>query len=189
MAWRVLKSLYGTKQAPAIWHKVLKDWLHTLGWEPTQADPCVFVKRNEDDFFFIGVHVDDLLMVTTSVTMLTEFKHATTERFSFKDQGGAIFGHTTKRLWDTSSEPMRKARPQNVPSTANNVLYVSLVFFCLETKVLNVVEKHFFFSFFFLPFFGGVCPKALLVFFFSDTLRLVRMSKRLQKFFVRQLQV
>jgi hypothetical protein len=87
MVWRVLKSLYGTKQAPAIWHKVLKDWLHGLGFEPTQADPCVFVKKVEDDFFFIGVHVDDLLMVTTSVTMLAEFKHATTERFSFKDQG------------------------------------------------------------------------------------------------------
>jgi hypothetical protein len=87
MVWMVLKSLYGTKQAPAIWHKVLKDWLRTLGWVATDADPCVFVKRDEDDFFFIGVHVDDLLMVTTSETMLAEFKQATTERFSFKDQG------------------------------------------------------------------------------------------------------
>jgi hypothetical protein len=89
MVWRVLKSLYGIKQAPAIWHRVLKDWLGTfsLDFEPTQADPCVFVKRVKGEFFFIGVHVDDLLMVTTSATMLAEFKQATTERFSFKDQG------------------------------------------------------------------------------------------------------
>jgi hypothetical protein len=87
LVYRVLKSIYGTKQAPAIWHKVLKDWLHGLGFEPLIADPCVFTKTDEDGFFFIGVHVDDLLMVTTSETMLNNFKTATTQRFSFKDQG------------------------------------------------------------------------------------------------------
>ena len=24
--WRLLKSLYGTRQVPAIWHKVIADW-------------------------------------------------------------------------------------------------------------------------------------------------------------------
>lgn len=88
-----LAFLYGEMEdelymsPPAIWHRVLKDWLRTLGWAATDDGPCVFVKRDGDDFFFIGVHVDDLLMVTTSETMLAEFKQATTERFSFKDQG------------------------------------------------------------------------------------------------------
>jgi hypothetical protein len=88
MVWKILKSLYGTKQAPAIWYGVLRDWLYSIGWESTKADSCVFYKFDKDgNFFYIGVHVDDMLMVTTSSKMLSEFKEATTARFSFKDQG------------------------------------------------------------------------------------------------------
>ena len=58
--------MYGTKQAPAIWHKAVRDWLLEQGLKPTQPeDPRVFIERDGDDFFFVGVHVDDILMVTT----------------------------------------------------------------------------------------------------------------------------
>jgi hypothetical protein len=85
--WRVLKSLYGTKQAPAIWHAVLKSWFLSYGLTATSADPCVFEKRTGTDFLFVGVHVDDLLIVTTSDHELAAFKTAISIRFSLKDQG------------------------------------------------------------------------------------------------------
>ena len=85
--WKVLKSLYGTKQAPQIWHSVIKTWFESQGFVATTADRCVFVKRAADLFIFIGLHVDDLLIVTNSEEFLLSFKTAIISRFSMKDQG------------------------------------------------------------------------------------------------------
>ena len=85
--WKILKSLYGTKQAPQIWHGVIKGWFQDQGFKATTADQCVFVKRAADLFIFVGLHVDDLLIVTNSKEFLISFKSAIIKRFSMKDQG------------------------------------------------------------------------------------------------------
>ena len=85
--FRLLKSLYGTKQAPAIWYGVISGWFLQNGFTAAPSDKCVFIKRTGTDFLFVGLHVDDMCVVCTSQTMLDEFKTSISARFSLKDQG------------------------------------------------------------------------------------------------------
>ena len=85
--WRILKSLYGTRQAPAIWYSVLSSWFKSEGFTPSPSDACVFIKKCGASFIYVGVHVDDCLVVTNSLELLTEFKKSISARFSMKDLG------------------------------------------------------------------------------------------------------
>lgn len=85
--WRLRKSLYGTKQAPAIWQAHLTRTMAGLGLQPTKADPCVFVKRSGSKFLFVGVHVDDLIIVCNDDEMLASFKDGVKTKYKLTDQG------------------------------------------------------------------------------------------------------
>ena len=39
---KLKKSLYGLKQSPRCWNTVLSDYLRSLEFEPSTADPCVY---------------------------------------------------------------------------------------------------------------------------------------------------
>src|SRR6266481_391516 len=62
--WRLIKSLYGLKQAGLCWFKKLRGELLKFGFEQTYVDPCLFTctrKRPDGEVDFIGlsVYVDD----------------------------------------------------------------------------------------------------------------------------------
>eukprot|EP00956_Cyclotella_meneghiniana_P032508 scaffold89783_cov73-Cyclotella_meneghiniana.AAC.1 len=52
---RLLKSLYGLKQASSNWYSYLKQGLIDRGFQESQADPCVFTR----DDMIVLVYVDD----------------------------------------------------------------------------------------------------------------------------------
>lgn len=54
---KLKKSLYGLKQAPRQWHQKLKNLLVQFGFEPTIADPCVFVNKSVE--MLLAIYVDD----------------------------------------------------------------------------------------------------------------------------------
>lgn len=68
----LLKALYGTKQAAAVWHSEVSSTLISLGFQPTVADPCVFVKKNkkgnEEDCTVVGLFVDDFVVIIPNIT-------------------------------------------------------------------------------------------------------------------------
>ncbi|MBW0541943.1 hypothetical protein O181_081658 [Austropuccinia psidii MF-1] len=55
------KSLYGLKQSPRCWHKVLKNTLITIGLVPCFTDPCLYYSKNRENPLLLFVHVDDLI--------------------------------------------------------------------------------------------------------------------------------
>jgi Reverse transcriptase (RNA-dependent DNA polymerase) len=63
---RLKKSLYGLKQAGALWRELLDTHLQALGCKPTNADPCVYRYDVGDQYALLGIHVDDILFATTS---------------------------------------------------------------------------------------------------------------------------
>ena len=85
--WKLRKSLYGTKQAPAIWQTKLADTLRELNVHPTKCDPSVFQRQEGEDRIYVGIHVDDLLIVSTSEQMLNDFKTNIKAKFKLRDQG------------------------------------------------------------------------------------------------------
>lgn len=61
------KGLYGLKQAANIWNKKLDSVLRKLGFKPSESDPCLYSKHNDDGTTsFIAVYVDDLIIVCES---------------------------------------------------------------------------------------------------------------------------
>ena len=61
---RLKKSLYGLKQAPRPWYRKFDSFMTDQGYQKTQADHCVFVKKFEGgDFLILLLYVDDMLIV------------------------------------------------------------------------------------------------------------------------------
>ena len=65
MAGRILvllKSVYGTKTAPQAWFEELSEALVTLGFTPSFAGNCVFIRRHGDIYEYLVAWVDDILV-------------------------------------------------------------------------------------------------------------------------------
>jgi len=83
---RLLQSLYGLKQSAREWYlrcsKVLKD----MGFRPTHADPCVFVRK---DGAIIGLYVDDLIILTLNghLQTMVDIKDSLSSAFKIKELG------------------------------------------------------------------------------------------------------
>jgi hypothetical protein len=70
---RILKSLYGQKQAPKIWNDKVNSILIEMGFERCPVCPCLYVWRDEDMYLYTSVHVDDGLMVADSNETIDSF--------------------------------------------------------------------------------------------------------------------
>jgi hypothetical protein len=63
---RLIGSINGLKEASQIWSDLLSLHLRSLGFEPTAADPCLFIKHFPGArFILLSVHVDDGLSAFT----------------------------------------------------------------------------------------------------------------------------
>ena len=82
---RLVKSLYGLKQAANVWFKELVDiLLKELGFKQTQSDSVVFVKDVENGHLIIGGHVDDLLAIAPSESVLNSFSEDLAKHLKIK---------------------------------------------------------------------------------------------------------
>ena len=93
MVWRLLKSLYGLKQASLMWYRLFKATLENLGFTRSEFDHGLFVFRRifegSNVICFLAVHVDDGLGATNSSTFFTHLKDQIAKAFGIKDLGPA----------------------------------------------------------------------------------------------------
>ena len=59
----LIKSLYGLKQANRAWHCELNKQLVQQGWQASQMDPCMYLRRTAAEFEILVIWVDDLLSI------------------------------------------------------------------------------------------------------------------------------
>lgn len=81
------KSLYGLKQAPRAWFAKLSDSLISMGFRHSQVDTSLFIHRQGNDYVFILVYVDDLLVVASNPSLVASFTKALSGQFPVKDLG------------------------------------------------------------------------------------------------------
>ena len=82
---RLIKSLYGLRQSPRCWNEKFVKMMKDLHYIQSQADPCVFIKDEENgERSIITVFVDDLVIASKNYK---EVKEELMKKFKMRDLG------------------------------------------------------------------------------------------------------
>ena len=84
------KALYGLKQAPKAWYDTISHVLVSSGFTISDADPSLFIlNKSEGSVAYLLLYVDDILLLSQSMSVITEVKSLLSSHFSIKDLGEA----------------------------------------------------------------------------------------------------
>ena len=83
---KLKKSLYGLKQSPRCWNKVLTEFLTSVGFVQSSADPCVYVQSGNCPIV-VAAYVDDLIIATKTEKEMQQVKQLLQSRFMMTDMG------------------------------------------------------------------------------------------------------
>ena len=102
-AARLIKSLYGTKQAGHNWHATIVPLLMKWGFKQSPADPCCFIHQtNENDYCVLCLFVDDFSITSTRKSTKSRdmfFKNLrSTYKTSKADDDNVYLGIRCRRL-------------------------------------------------------------------------------------------
>ncbi|KAL0366969.1 UNVERIFIED_CONTAM: Retrovirus-related Pol polyprotein from transposon TNT 1-94 [Sesamum radiatum] len=134
------KSLYGLKQSPRQWNKKFDAFMKNLKFLRSEFDPCLYFKCESSMPIFLVLYVDDMLIASPSLTLITELQNNLKKNFEMKDLGKAkkILGMSIDRDRKNSTIflnqssyvknvlkkfSMENAKPTSVPLAAHFQLY------------------------------------------------------------------
>ena len=80
----LLKSLYGLKQSANLWNKKIASTLRSIGFEPTTAEPSIFIDQRG---VIIALYVDDLLILAKNESDIERVKKQIKKAHLMKDMG------------------------------------------------------------------------------------------------------
>lgn len=84
---RVIKSIYGLRQASREWNKKLSEFLLLLGFKQSFADYSFFTHQQDSFFILVEVYVDDILLIGNHDAFIVLVKAALHKKISIKDLG------------------------------------------------------------------------------------------------------
>ena len=87
---KILKSLYGLKQAGRIWYLHFSEFLIKRGFNTHECCPCLFIKKRNSNLIILGLYVDDIIMTGTD-SAIQETMAALKVHFKIKDLGQLKF--------------------------------------------------------------------------------------------------
>ncbi|GMF37522.1 unnamed protein product [Phytophthora lilii] len=94
MVCKLRRSLYGLKQAAAVWFKKIRSVFISMGFVQCRADPCLFVRHQagrDASPVFIILYVDDLLIGCKSDEIADKIRDELAEHFTLKSLGEARY--------------------------------------------------------------------------------------------------
>ena len=97
---KLIKGLYGTKQAARLWHRKLRSHLIADGWSQFESDPGIYFRRHPIyGRQYLGVYVDDLVHACSSPQAQHAFLEFCNSHFPTTSQGPLtwILGMEVKR--------------------------------------------------------------------------------------------
>jgi hypothetical protein len=89
--WRLLKSIYGMKQASRVWNKTFNSAL--IGWNFVRlnCEWCVYMRRSSTGTIIFSVHVDDIFSAASSAAENDRFAELLKSRWAISELGPAKF--------------------------------------------------------------------------------------------------
>ena len=84
---KLVKSLYGLKQASRQWNAKLSATILQLGFIQSQEDHSLFVHSNGSSFIALLVYVDDMIITGNDPNCVATLKSLLDQKFGIKDLG------------------------------------------------------------------------------------------------------
>ncbi|GJY08410.1 ribonuclease H-like domain, reverse transcriptase, RNA-dependent DNA polymerase [Tanacetum coccineum] len=85
--YRLIKALYGLRQAPRAWNIKLDNTLKSLDFKKCALEQAIYTKTSKDSILLIGVYVDDLIITDTPKKEIDKFKAQMEEKFKMNNLG------------------------------------------------------------------------------------------------------
>jgi hypothetical protein len=82
---KLLKSLYGLKQAHKQWHEKFDRTLTSVGFVVNEANKCVYYRYGGGEGVILCLYVDDILILGMSLDVIKETKDFPSNNFEMKD--------------------------------------------------------------------------------------------------------
>ena len=131
---KLLKSIYGLKQAGRVWNSLFNQVLIEFGYKRCDADACLYVKMNDQNLAILVLIVDDILAVGQPAE-LDSLANALKSKFAITDKGQATWflgmkierdfkekkmflSQTTYIEALLAQHKMENCRPVSVPATS-----------------------------------------------------------------------
>jgi len=84
---KLVKSLYGLKQASRKWYEKLTSLLHHHHYNQSTSDHSLFIKKTVTSFTILLVYVDDVIIAGDSLFEFQSIKVILHSSFKIKDLG------------------------------------------------------------------------------------------------------
>ena len=88
---KLLRSIYGLKQASRSWNQRFDQAIKTFGFEQNVDEPCVYKRIKDGKVVFLILYVDDILLIGNDVGNLSSVKLWLHQQFDMKDLGEANY--------------------------------------------------------------------------------------------------
>nr|GEZ82661.1 zinc finger, CCHC-type [Tanacetum cinerariifolium] len=85
--YKLIKALYGLRQAPRAWNVKLDQTLKSLDFKKRNLEQAIYTKRSKTSTLIVGVYVDDLIITGTPRKEIDVFKSHMKEKFEMSDLG------------------------------------------------------------------------------------------------------
>lgn len=84
---KLQRSLYGLRQAPRSWNKMITNWLIDYGFTQCLTDPGAYTITIKGSLYVLCLYVDDIILVGRSSDFISKFKRSFSARFKIEDLG------------------------------------------------------------------------------------------------------
>jgi hypothetical protein len=85
------KSIYGLKQVSRQWYLKFDETIRSFDFKENEEDNWIYTKFRSGKFIFLILHVDDILLISSDVSLLLETKRFLSLNFDMKDLSEASF--------------------------------------------------------------------------------------------------
>ena len=82
---KLIKALYGLKESSRAWYECLAKFLISVGFKNSEIDYCLFYLKLKDEFVYLLIYVDDLLICGKNISLINKIKSLLSKRFKMKD--------------------------------------------------------------------------------------------------------
>jgi hypothetical protein len=84
---KLMKSIYGMKQASQIWNQTFNKTIENLGFKCLPCEWCVYHRHSQSGTIIFMVHIDDIISAASDAFQNLLFKQQLQEHWDISDLG------------------------------------------------------------------------------------------------------